>query len=107
MVLVALVVLIARIARSVVPALALSSRIELEDGVRVAEASAGAAAEREDLQYLRLPLAVRGLSLIGGEKQAEIIAQAAVNRVLKIDLQNFRSGLALRFTSLKGILRAG
>ena len=54
----------------------------------------------------RLPsLAARGLSLVAGQQEAKIRAQAAVDRISEVDLENFRRGLSLRGTPFKWILR--
>ena len=47
------------------------------------------------------------LGLVAGQQQAQIIAQAPINRSLEIDLQNLRGRLAFWSTPQKWVLRPG
>src|SRR5260370_14125888 len=59
---------------------------------------------RQQVAQFLPPLTARCDGVVAGNQQPEIVAQAAINRILEVQLQNFARGLALWLAAGERIL---
>ena len=62
---------------------------------------------RQQVAQLLPPLSARSDGVVAGNKQPEIVAQAAINRILEVQFENFVRGLALWLAAGERTLRSG